>query len=104
VGLLVVSRSALKLGSITGRRDDVPGLESFLTMLLAACSCYPPTFPFAGSAPDAPPLPVLDGVVETSLQDRAAAWVVRMGSQAHAACFLHLGIVVLVVAVEEISR
>ena len=104
MGLLVVSRSALKLGSITGRRDDVPGLESFLTMLLAACSCYPPTFPFAGSAPDAPPLPVLDGVVETSLQDRAAAWVVRMGSQADAPGLLYLGVVVLVVGVEQVAR
>ena len=63
----------------------------------------PAAFSFAGSAPHSVLLAVVDGVVQTSLQDGATPWVVRVGSQAHAASFLHLGVVVLVLAVEQVS-
>lgn len=64
----------------------------------------PAPFPFAGSAPDSPPLAVVDCVVEALPDHGAYTGVVRVGAQAYASCFLHLGVVVLVVAVEEISR
>jgi len=104
VGLLVVSRSALKFGSITGRWDDDPCFDGRFTVDLASCPGDAPSLPFAGSAPDAPPLPVVDGVGQTVLQDRAAAWVVRVGSQADAPGLLYLGVVVLVVGVEQVAR
>jgi hypothetical protein len=87
--------------SITGRDlDDVAVLESRLTVPLAF---DPAPLPFAGSSPDAVPLPVLDCVIETSLQDRAAAWVVRMGSETDALGLLDLRVVVLVLGVEQVS-
>ena len=59
-------------------------------------------FPFGTPAPDAPLLPVAEGVVETLVEDRAAAWVVRVGSQTDRLGLVDLT-VVLVIGVEQVA-
>ena len=105
VSRLEVANKARKFASMTGRRgftnrdeDDVARVEGGFTVPLAFDLA---PLPFAAPAPDPPLLGVVEGVVETLVENRARAWEVGMGSEAHGLGFVHLS-VVLMIRVEQV--